>query len=120
MHSAVQTAAVTIISYKALSDLNFARYTQHYRQLHALFSFGVYKPLILLFDVSSHTASEKVPLLLAQGPSSPSSSSSIVIGDAPKLIGADTSSTSEAVARPESLILDKPLVPLRLVSLAVY
>ena len=30
MHSAVQTAAVTIISYKPLSDLNFARYTQHY------------------------------------------------------------------------------------------
>ena len=30
MHSAVQTADVTIISYKPLSDLNFARYTQHY------------------------------------------------------------------------------------------
>ena len=28
-HSAVQTAAVTIISYKPLSDLNFARYIQH-------------------------------------------------------------------------------------------
>ena len=26
-HSAVQTTAVTIISYKPLSDLNFARYT---------------------------------------------------------------------------------------------
>ena len=30
MHSAVQTANVTIISYQPLSDLNFARYTQHY------------------------------------------------------------------------------------------
>ena len=32
MHSAsaVQTANVTIISYKPLPDLNFARYTQHY------------------------------------------------------------------------------------------
>ena len=30
MHSAVQTAAVTIIGYKPLADLNFARYTQHY------------------------------------------------------------------------------------------
>ena len=40
MHSAVQTVAVTIISYKPLSDVNFAG-----TQLHALFSFGVYKPL---------------------------------------------------------------------------
>ena len=48
MHSAVQTAAVTIISYKPLSDLNFARYTQHYGRVHALFSFGVYKPLVTL------------------------------------------------------------------------
>ena len=48
MHSAIQTAAVTTISYEPLSDLNFARYTQHYIwQLHALFSFGGYKPLIL-------------------------------------------------------------------------
>ena len=30
MHSESQTAAVTIISYKPLSDLNFARYTGHY------------------------------------------------------------------------------------------
>ena len=30
MHSEVQTAAVTIISYKPLSDLNFARYTGQY------------------------------------------------------------------------------------------
>ena len=30
MHSEIQTAAVTIISYKPLSDLNFARYTGHY------------------------------------------------------------------------------------------
>ena len=33
----VQTAAVTIISYKPLSDLNFARHTG---QLHALSPFG--------------------------------------------------------------------------------
>ena len=38
MCSAVQTAAATIISYKPLSNL----------QLHALFSFGVYKPLITI------------------------------------------------------------------------
>ena len=30
MHSESQTAAVTIISCKPLSDLNFARYTGHY------------------------------------------------------------------------------------------
>ena len=30
MYSAVQTADVTIISYKPMSDLNFARYTQQY------------------------------------------------------------------------------------------
>jgi hypothetical protein len=30
MYSAVQTAAVTVISYKPLSDLNFARYTGYY------------------------------------------------------------------------------------------
>ena len=30
MHSAVQTAVVTIISYKPLSGLNFARYTGQY------------------------------------------------------------------------------------------
>ena len=49
MHSAVQTSAVTIISYyKPLSDVNFVRYTQYYgMQLHALFSFRVYKPLTL-------------------------------------------------------------------------
>ena len=28
MHSEIQMAAVTIISYKPLSDLNFARYTR--------------------------------------------------------------------------------------------
>ena len=36
---------VTIISYKPLSDLNFARC-----QVHALFSIGVYKPLIIYID----------------------------------------------------------------------
>ena len=30
MHSEIQTAAVTIINYKPLSDLNFARYTGQY------------------------------------------------------------------------------------------
>ena len=42
-HSTVQTAAVTIISYKPLSDLNYAGY------IMALFPFRVYKPLVLLF-----------------------------------------------------------------------
>ena len=30
MHSEILIAAITIISYKPLSDLNFARYTGHY------------------------------------------------------------------------------------------
>ena len=46
-----QTANVSIISYKPLSDLNFSRCL-----LHALFSIGVYKPLMepslsLLFTI---------------------------------------------------------------------
>ena len=41
MNGGGQTANVTIISYKPLSDLNFARC-----QVHALFSVGVYKPLV--------------------------------------------------------------------------
>ena len=45
MHSGVQTVDVTTISYKPLSGLNFARCTG---QLHALFSFGVYKPLSMV------------------------------------------------------------------------
>ena len=47
MHSAVQTAVVTIISYKPLSGLNFARYNIYRMvwQLHAHFPFGVYKSL---------------------------------------------------------------------------
>ena len=45
MHSAVQTAAVTIISYKPLSDLNFARYTQH---VHC----DSYMPFSLLESIS--------------------------------------------------------------------
>ena len=40
----VQTAAVTIISYKPLSDLNFARYAILYGSYMS--PFGVYKPLI--------------------------------------------------------------------------
>ena len=43
MHSAVQTADVTIISYKPLSHLNFARYTQHY---------GSYMPFSPLASIS--------------------------------------------------------------------
>ena len=44
MHSSVQTAAVTIVRYKLLSDLNFAIVgTQNtIWQLHTLFPFGVY------------------------------------------------------------------------------
>ena len=88
---------------------------------------GHFKPSLGLYillmndDVSiSHTASEKVPLL-PQGP--PPST-----GDAPKLIGA-ASSTHDAereakpssagatsrATRPESLTLNQPLVPLKLV-----
>ena len=43
MHSVVQREAVTIISYKLPSDLNFVRYTGQYS---ALFPYGVYKPLV--------------------------------------------------------------------------
>ena len=53
MLSESQTAAVTIISYKPPSDLNFARYTGHvvwHVQLHALSPFGVYKPLIMIYN----------------------------------------------------------------------
>jgi hypothetical protein len=47
-HSADQRAAVTIIGYKPLSDLNFARYTGHYGSYMPSQSppLGVYKPLI--------------------------------------------------------------------------
>ena len=46
MHGAVQIAIVTIISYKPLSDLNFnIGIHTTLLHLHALFSFGVYKPL---------------------------------------------------------------------------
>ena len=41
MVARLETANVTIISYKPLSDLNVARC-----QVHALFSVGVYKPLM--------------------------------------------------------------------------
>ena len=46
MHYESQTAAVTIISYKPLSDLNFAMYTGHYGSYMPSPHFGVYKPLI--------------------------------------------------------------------------
>ena len=48
MHSAVQTAVATIISYKPLSGLNFARYTGQYGSYMPSSPLGVYKPLVLL------------------------------------------------------------------------
>ena len=45
MHSAVHTAVVTIISYKPLSGLNFARYTEQYGSYMPSSPLGVYKPL---------------------------------------------------------------------------
>ena len=39
--SAFQTAAVTVIGYKSLSDLNFARYTEQYGSYMPSFPFGV-------------------------------------------------------------------------------
>ena len=46
MHSAVQTAVVTIISYKPLSGLNFARYTGQCGSYMPSSPLGVYKPLV--------------------------------------------------------------------------
>ena len=46
MHSAVQTAVVTIICYKPLSGLNFARYTGQYGSYMPSSPLGVYKPLL--------------------------------------------------------------------------
>ena len=46
MHSAVQTAVVTIISYKPLSGLNFARYTGEYGSYMHSSPLGIYKPLV--------------------------------------------------------------------------
>ena len=48
MHSAVQTAVVTIISYKPQSGLNFARYTGQYDSYMPSSPLGVYKLLLLL------------------------------------------------------------------------
>ena len=45
MHSAVQTAVVTIISYKPLSGLNFARYTEQYGSCMPSSPLGVCRPL---------------------------------------------------------------------------
>ena len=46
--SSAQTAVVTIISYKPLSGLNFARYTGQYGSYmpSSPFGHGVYKPLV--------------------------------------------------------------------------
>ena len=47
MDSAVQTAVVTIISYKPLSSLNFAKYTDQYGSYMPSSPLGVYKPLVI-------------------------------------------------------------------------
>ena len=56
MHSAVQTAVVTIISYKPLSGLNFARYTEQYTGQYGSYRpsspLGYDKPLVHLIDIS--------------------------------------------------------------------
>ena len=49
MHSAVQTAVITIISYKPLSGLNFARYTGQYGSYMPSSPLGVYKPLVVVY-----------------------------------------------------------------------
>ena len=59
MHSAVQTAAVTIISYKPLSDLNFARYLQHYGSYMPSSPLGVYKPLVIQ-TINKYTCTSSV------------------------------------------------------------
>ena len=76
--------------------------------------------MIALFP-HMHPASEKAPLL-PQGPPP------TITGDAPKLIGSalptlaerdakpSAGASSSRAARPESLILDQPLVPMKLVS----
>ena len=50
MHSAVQIADVTIISYKPQSDLNFARYTQHYGSYMPSSPLEFISPLIILYN----------------------------------------------------------------------
>ena len=45
-HGAVQTAVVTIISYKPLSGLNFVRYTGQYGSYMPSSPLGVHKPLV--------------------------------------------------------------------------
>ena len=47
MYSAVQTAVVTMISYKPLSSLNFARYTEQYGSYMPSSLWGLYKLLVL-------------------------------------------------------------------------
>ena len=46
MHSTVQTAVVTIISYKPLPGLNFARYTEQYGSYMPSSPLGLYKEAI--------------------------------------------------------------------------
>ena len=54
MHSAVQTAVVTIIRYKPLSGLNFARYTEQYGSYMPSSPLGVYKPLVKYYTLSQY------------------------------------------------------------------
>ena len=55
MHSAVQTAVATIISYKPLSGLNFARCTGQYGSYMPSSPLGVYKPLIMHIHTTTAT-----------------------------------------------------------------
>ena len=50
MHSAIQTAVATIVSYKPLSGLNFARYTGQYGSYMPSSPLGVYKPMVVHDD----------------------------------------------------------------------
>ena len=66
MHSAVQTAVVTIISYTPLSGLNFTRYTEQYGSCMPSSPLGVYKPLVTYKAHTHYTlleASTSAPLL---------------------------------------------------------
>ena len=67
MHSAVQTAVVTIISYKPLSGLNFARYTEQYGSYMPSSPLGVYKPMVIaiIMHCLPHSGSRTVYLLFS-------------------------------------------------------
>ena len=69
MHSAVQTAVVTIISYKPLSGLNYARYTEQYGSCMPSSPLGVYKPMVIatciIMHCLPHSGSRTVYLLFS-------------------------------------------------------